>query len=248
MHFRLASHIYAGKCNEDIIILDVNQDKYLSITDQASTALQTALEKEFEFDNGTYICTTVDKEMETLQSDMICYFLSSHFIEPSDKNTAIALPTAMEPGGLSNYRWDYKSSMAPFSRVPKITIMRALANLIKVEFLLKRHGIKGILDVLKKASMQRTSYSLGTEQSLKELSDSVDLACALYPKKIFCLGWASTFTLYALKNGIRANLVIGVQNVPFYAHAWAEVDGKVINDEDQVRRHLTPLVFAPFDR
>jgi hypothetical protein len=32
--------------------------------------------------------------------------------------------------------------------------------------------------------------------------------------------------------GIPATLVIGARRLPFQAHAWAEVNGRVVNDSD----------------
>jgi hypothetical protein len=33
------------------------------------------------------------------------------------------------------------------------------------------------------------------------------------------------------QHGIAAQLVIGAQQMPFKAHAWVEVDGRVVNDK-----------------
>jgi hypothetical protein len=246
MRFRLAPHIYAGKCNDDIIILDIEKDKYISITDKAASALQATLENDFTFTNDTYTCAQRVIDLEVPLSEMIEHFLSIRFIEICDQEQGTQLPNALMPGGLANYRWDHKSSMTAFSRVSKRSIITAFITLIKVESLLKKQGIKGILEALKKEHSSSKVYHSGTEKIIQELSDSVDIACSLYPKKIFCLGWASTFTLVALRNGINADLIIGVQNMPFYAHAWAEVDGNVINDDVQVRNRLTPLLKVPF--
>jgi hypothetical protein len=41
--------------------------------------------------------------------------------------------------------------------------------------------------------------------------------------------------------GITAELVTGVQRLPFRAHAWVEVDGVLINDHPARRRTYTVI-------
>ena len=45
------------------------------------------------------------------------------------------------------------------------------------------------------------------------------------------------------KCGVPAQLVIGAQQMPFKAHAWVEVDGRVVNDKP-----YTPEMYGVLDR
>ena len=54
----------------------------------------------------------------------------------------------------------------------------------------------------------------------------------------------SAATAYLLKQfGASAQLVIGAQQMPFKAHAWVEIDGRVVNDKSYVRE-----MYAVLDR
>jgi hypothetical protein len=35
--------------------------------------------------------------------------------------------------------------------------------------------------------------------------------------------------------GIPAQMMIGVQKIPFRAHAWVEVEGRIVNDKPYMR-------------
>jgi len=43
--------------------------------------------------------------------------------------------------------------------------------------------------------------------------------------------------------GVPAQMIIGAQQVPFKAHAWVEVDGRVVNDKAYMRE-----LYAVLDR
>lgn len=79
--------------------------------------------------------------------------------------------------------------------------------------------------------------------SAEEICAAVDLALIWYWKEVLCLQ-RSAATVCLLRNcGIRAQLVIGAQSMPFKAHAWAEIDGRVVNDKPYV-----PEIYAVLDR
>jgi hypothetical protein len=41
--------------------------------------------------------------------------------------------------------------------------------------------------------------------------------------------------------GFDLTLVIGVQNRPFYAHAWVELDGEIIGDDPRLPEQLAVI-------
>jgi hypothetical protein len=59
---------------------------------------------------------------------------------------------------------------------------------------------------------------------------AVDRACTFYFKHAWCLQRSAAAVCYLRLRGVDAQLVIGVRKIPFSAHAWAEVDEKVVND------------------
>jgi Transglutaminase-like superfamily len=72
---------------------------------------------------------------------------------------------------------------------------------------------------------------------------AVDMACIWYWKQVLCLQRSACTTFLLKSLGVRAQLVIGVQQIPFKAHAWVEVDGRVVNDKPYM-----PEIYAVLDR
>lgn len=60
---------------------------------------------------------------------------------------------------------------------------------------------------------------------------------------MLCLQRSAATALLLKEHGIPAQLVIGAQQIPFRAHAWVELHGRVINDKPYM-----PEVYAVLDR
>jgi hypothetical protein len=63
---------------------------------------------------------------------------------------------------------------------------------------------------------------------------AVDRAAKLYFKRAWCLQRSVVTALLLRARGLPAELVVGVRSAPFMAHAWVELDGKVVNDAASV--------------
>lgn len=64
---------------------------------------------------------------------------------------------------------------------------------------------------------------------------AVNYACIWYPKQSLCLQRSFVTTYLLRKHGVRAQMVLGAQKLPFKAHAWVEVDGGAINERSNVQ-------------
>jgi hypothetical protein len=62
----------------------------------------------------------------------------------------------------------------------------------------------------------------------------IDLACLWYPKRVLCLHRSAATACLLRKYGVPAEMVLGVQQLPFRAHAWVEVAGRTVNDRPYV--------------
>jgi hypothetical protein len=113
---------------------------------------------------------------------------------------------------------------------------------------MKFRGLYPTIQLIKKSRKNKIQYLIPTEEELHDLARIVNTACFLHPSRIKCLEWAMTFVLLALKQGWKCNLEIGVQNYPFFAHAWVECDGKVVMDSQYLREDLAIILNEPFRR
>ena len=119
-------------------------------------------------------------------------------------------------------------------------VLRAYLKLIHFDLYLARGNFAALYDKVRK-------YPLGKRtlppDPVERLCSAVDMACIWYWKEALCLQ-RSAATACLLKNyGVSAELVIGAQQMPFKAHAWVEVDGRVVNDKP-----YTPEMYAVLDR
>lgn len=69
---------------------------------------------------------------------------------------------------------------------------------------------------------------------VERLCRAIDYGCVFYFKRVLCLQRSVASALLLRRHGWAAELVIGVQLLPFHSHAWVEVDGRVVNDKPYV--------------
>ena len=83
----------------------------------------------------------------------------------------------------------------------------------------------------------------GASDSIDRVCMAVDYACVWYPKQALCLQRSFVTTYLLRKHGVAAHMVLGAQKLPFKAHAWVEVNGRVVNDKP-----YTAEMYAVLDR
>jgi prolyl oligopeptidase len=106
------------------------------------------------------------------------------------------------------------------------------AYLILIRFdLYLRGNFESLYNKLANYPTRRSAASRG---SVEAICSAVDMACIWYCKKVRCLQRAAATVCLLRKYGVPAYMVIGAQQMPFKAHAWVEVDGKVVNDKRYV--------------
>lgn len=79
--------------------------------------------------------------------------------------------------------------------------------------------------------------------TMEEVCRAVDLACIWYPREVLCLQRSAAAACLLKRCGIPAQMVVGARLMPFKAHAWVEVEGRVVNDKAYV-----PQMYSVLDR
>ena len=79
--------------------------------------------------------------------------------------------------------------------------------------------------------------------SALQIFAAIDLACIWYWKEILCLQRSAAAACLLRQHGVPAEMIIGAQHTPFRAHAWVEVEGKVVGDKP-----YTPEIYRVLDR
>ena len=79
--------------------------------------------------------------------------------------------------------------------------------------------------------------------AIERINAAIGIACIWYWKEALCLQRSAATTCLLKKYGVPAQMVVGAQQFPFKAHAWVEVDGRVVNDKPYM-----PEIYAVLDR
>ncbi len=117
-------------------------------------------------------------------------------------------------------------------------VIRALYELGRYDLL---HAARGFGDIRDRLARQQPHAVNADAARTATICDAVLLATCLYWKPVLCLQRAVCTTRLLRAHGIAARLVIGYREVPFFSHAWVEVDSRVVNDSPVYRTRLRVL-------
>jgi len=109
-----------------------------------------------------------------------------------------------------------------------LMLARAFFQLIVFDLYLARGTFPALYNKVHRYKINRKRH---TEGQIERVCRAIDIACIWYPKRALCLQRSAATTCLLRSYGVPAQMVIGTQKLPFKAHAWVEVDDKVVNDK-----------------
>ena len=113
----------------------------------------------------------------------------------------------------------------------RFLVLQAYSKLICFDIYLARGSFAALHQRVRNYPVTNRHVAAG---AVEEICAAMDMACIWYWKEALCLQ-RSAATACLLKNyGVPARMVIGAQQKPFRAHAWVEVEGRVVNDKPYV--------------
>lgn len=118
--------------------------------------------------------------------------------------------------------------------------IRAYLALIRFDYFLARKNFAGLYGAVRRRPCRSDAVTAATAE---QICAAVDLACIWYWKHVLCLQRSAATACLLKDHGVPAQLVIGAQHMPFRAHAWVEVNGRVVNDKS-----YTNELYAVLDR
>jgi hypothetical protein len=121
-----------------------------------------------------------------------------------------------------------------------LLVLKAYLKLIYFDLYLARGNFAALYDKVRNYSLAKMEPA---PDDVKRICDAVDIACIWYWKEALCLQRSSATACLLKQYGVRAQMVIGAQQMPFKAHTWVEVDGQVVNDKP-----YTPEMYGVLDR
>jgi hypothetical protein len=121
-----------------------------------------------------------------------------------------------------------------------ILVLKAYLKLIHFDLYLARGNFAALYDKVR-------NYPIGSRtpepDAIERINYAIDMACIWYWKEALCLQRSAATACLLKQYAVSAQMVIGAQQMPFKAHAWVEVDGRVVNDKPYM-----PEMYAVLDR
>ncbi len=119
-------------------------------------------------------------------------------------------------------------------------VLEAYLLLILFDLYLVRGNFAALYD---KVRGYPTGKKAEAADAIERICSAMDMACIWYWKEALCLQRSAATACLLRRYGMPAQMVIGAQQMPFKAHAWVEVGGRVVNDKP-----YTPEMYAVLDR
>src|SRR5258705_3675015 len=118
--------------------------------------------------------------------------------------------------------------------------LEAYLKLIHFDLCLARGNFAVLYDQVRQCQIGKRAI---LPDAVEHICSAVDMACIWYWKEALCLQRSAATACLLKKYGVPAQLVIGAQQMPFKAHAWGEVGGRVVNDKPYM-----PEIYGVLDR
>jgi transglutaminase-like putative cysteine protease len=117
------------------------------------------------------------------------------------------------------------------------SVLGCLLTLAFVDGYARWFGLRRTLRLVLRAAP--TPRTVVRADVVGEVARRVSLAAAFYPRRALCLEQSLALYLLLRRRGIAAELRLGAQPRPFYAHAWVEVDGQPVAEQGDLPLNLT---------
>lgn len=114
------------------------------------------------------------------------------------------------------------------------------ATLVLMDVLARVIGLRRTFGLLRRLTPE-IPEPRNADAVIAETTHRLSVAAAFYPRRALCLEQSLALYLLLRRRGVRAELRLGVQPRPFYAHAWVEAGGIPISESADL-----PLTFAAF--
>jgi hypothetical protein len=124
----------------------------------------------------------------------------------------------------------------------RLMTLEALFFVIAYDLLLKIGGFARMHCTVKRWPLKKTKNSDAEREVCSRLCAAVDQAQTYYFRRALCLQRSAIATCMLRSHGIAAEMVIGAHMMPFRSHAWVEVAGQVVNDNQKVQGYYECVI------
>lgn len=236
--FAVAEHVRTARDEDGLVLLDLRTGQYITLNEVAGAIWAANAGGANEDAIVRSLAGRFDVPVEQVQQDVAATlrsFADSGWIVPQEAGgppiETRPRPADPAPG---NAEGSTPTEAPPPSAGSFVWRARAFLTLIGVDLLLLLFRFRRLYSLLER---RRQTAQRADPATLATICRAVDRAAASYFKRAWCLQRSAACVLLLRGQGFPARLVLGVRTFPFEAHAWAEVDGAVVNDQlDYVAR------------
>ncbi|HVG45749.1 MAG TPA: lasso peptide biosynthesis B2 protein [Longimicrobium sp.] len=112
------------------------------------------------------------------------------------------------------------------------SVGRCALALLAVRARLKARGFGPAVAWARRRGAAAAGSGLASEEVARAASH-VAVAAAFFPGRAVCLEQSLALYVLLRRRGVPAELRLGVQVYPFYAHAWVELHGEPLNEDPE---------------
>jgi hypothetical protein len=245
VEFDLSPHVRAASSPEATVLLDLRSGKYFALNAGGTILWQTVAAGASRDQALSLLAerfSSIPVARLERDADALLGQLRDHGLLLPRGSEGIAIALTVPPIDRSEPRGPYHAGDGGNAEGLGWALWAPLAfvGLLVSDVLLKFLGFSRFHRLIRRIPTRKTGITSGAERA-RRIVAGVDTASALYFKRAWCLQ-RSAVTLALLRlAGLPARLVIGIQRLPFSAHAWVELDGRVVNDQESARRAYTVL-------
>lgn len=141
--------------------------------------------------------------------------------------------SSKDPEALATEPTPEASVRAAGAKVSKRETFTAFLGLFAFDLLLKFGSFRALIE---RVERWPTATPLTTDIEIcRRVRAMVDRAQMYYPKKAMCLQHSAVVTCLLRRRGVPAQMVLAAHEFPVRVHAWSEVEGYVVNDQQNVK-------------
>lgn len=204
------------------VFLDIRNDRYFGLDEQASRTLQALL----------IGCSDSNPNIGTLVADLMGRGLLTAVAGEGREFRPVTVARAQ--ASLLEFVTDER----PVVRV--MDTMKFFAACLRVAVMLRISSLEGVLDFLRRTTVY-SPIIIDQHELRRRVQVFRYLRPLVYASRDQCLYDSLVLSYFLRMNRIPSTLVIGVKTVPFAAHCWVQMDQLVVNGTHDFVRGFVPI-------
>ncbi len=234
--FEIAGHVRSAGGLEGAVLLDLRSGKYIALNPIAGRIWDGIERGETREAIVSRLETEIDAPPGRLRLDVDA-FVGQLLAKGLIRERTAGAPRVSEP---EPHVLEATGDVGDVAvRFEPLCLVAAWLGLVLADLVLGLsgfHRFHALLSRIPVRKPERDSTALANA-----LARVVDRAAAFYFKRAWCLQRSAVAMAVMRFYGVPAKLAIGVHRVPFQAHAWVELRGRVINDRPWLPQSFTVI-------